>query len=63
VEGDGTIRNAANSSAGRIEPDGTLRNASNSAVGRVEGYSPRLRPMVAALMFLVDAVRVLDPRR
>lgn len=31
-----TIRNASNSTVGRVESDGTVRDASNSSAGRIE---------------------------
>jgi hypothetical protein len=54
-----TIRNASNSSIGKIDSDGTIRNASNSAVGKVDGYSSSLRHMVAAVLFFGGSVSVL----
>ena len=60
VEQDGTIRNGANSAIGKVESDGTIRNGSNSAVGKVEGYAPRLRHLVAAVLFFGGSVSVLE---
>ena len=60
VDSDGTIRNASNSAIGKVESDGTIRNGSNSAVGKVEGYAPRLRHLVAAVLFFGGSVSVLE---
>jgi hypothetical protein len=55
-----TIRNASNSTVGSVDSDGTIRNSSNSSVGKVEGYSPRLRHLVAAVLFFGGSVSVLE---
>jgi len=59
VDSDGTIRNDSGSSVGRIEKDGTIRNGSGSSVGKADGYSPRLRHLVAAVLFFGGSVSVL----
>jgi len=54
-----SIRNSSNSSIGKIESDGTIRDGSNRSIGKVDGYSPRLRHLVAAVLFFGGSVSVL----
>jgi len=48
--GEVTIRNGSGSSIGKVDSDGTIRNGSGSSVGKIEGYSSRLRHLVAAVL-------------